>query len=282
MSAKPIEIIKETGEKALYDAELLKTSLKRSGAKDEIVNEIVSEIEENLYHGITTKKIYGLAFRLLRKSSKSKAARYKLKKAIFELGPTGYPFEKFVGALLGHSGFYTQTGVTANGKCITHEIDVVANKGDEITLVECKFHINPESNTDVKVPLYIHSRFRDVEETLRLIPENANKKFNYWIVTNTRFSSDALKYSECAGITLVSWDYPKNKGLRKMIDQSGFHPITSLSTLSKTEKNRLLALDVVLCIDLVRTEDLLKKIGIPVKKIAIIMQEAKSLCEPCN
>ncbi len=282
MSENPIEIIKSSGETALYEENLLRKSLLRSGAKEEIVTEIIDEIEQQLYSGISSKKIYTLAFKLLRKRSRSKAARYKLKNAILELGPTGFPFENFISKLMANNGYFTQTGIIAAGECITHEIDVVAYKENELTFVECKFHIHPESVSDIKVPLYIHSRFKDVEKTMRQDPENANKTFKYWIVTNTRFSSDALKYSECAGINLISWDYPRNGSLKKMIDQSGLHPITSLSSLTKLEKRKLLDKNIVLCKEIVLHPKMLTEIGVQPKKINLVLQEAKSLCEPCN
>ncbi|MGS0527278.1 hypothetical protein ACU8V7_21050 [Zobellia nedashkovskayae] len=44
------------------------------------------------------------------------------------MGPTGFPFERFIGALLTYSGYETKVGIVMDGICVTHEIDVVAEK----------------------------------------------------------------------------------------------------------------------------------------------------------
>jgi len=109
MSKAP-EIIKSTGEREVFQTEKLEQSLLRAGAKKEQVDEIVAEISEWLVDGVTTKKIYTKAFNLLKKKRHSYAARYSLKKALMELGPTGYPFEYFVGQVFAIQGFDTKVG----------------------------------------------------------------------------------------------------------------------------------------------------------------------------
>ena len=46
--------------------------------------------------GMTTHMIYQWVYNYLREHTDSLAARYKLKKAFMELGPSGYPFEQLV------------------------------------------------------------------------------------------------------------------------------------------------------------------------------------------
>lgn len=41
---------------------------------------------------------------------------------------------------------------------MSHEIDVLIKKDQAIAMVECKFHASTNAASDVKVPLYIHSR----------------------------------------------------------------------------------------------------------------------------
>ena len=94
---------------------------------------------------------------------KDLASKYKLKKAIYELGPTGYPFENFISAILKYSGYKTTTGEILQGICIKHEIDVLAHKNGDTTMIECKFHGEQGYNCNVKVPLYINSRYQDVK-----------------------------------------------------------------------------------------------------------------------
>lgn len=278
MGHKEISITKMTGEKAAFDPSKLRRSLERSGASDVVISQIITEVEAMLYDGITTKEIYITAFSLLRKSSRPTAARYKLKKAILELGPTGYPFEKFVGEILAHQGFNTKVGVIVKGHCVNHEVDVVAEKGNQHFMVECKFHSDQGRHCDVKIPLYIQSRFKDVEKQWRK-KDGHNTKFHQgWIFTNTRFTTDAVKYGNCAGLMLIGWDYPKKGSLKERIDVSGLHPVTCLTTLTKQEKKKLLSKEKVLCMELCDHPELLNAIGISKQRHKKILDEAHELC----
>ena len=123
-----ITIIKASGEKAPFQMEKVRRSLERAGANEIIIDEIVKNIEDIVFDGMTTKKIYQMAFMMLKRKSRVSASKYKLKKALMELGPSGYPFEKFVGKLLEHEGFQTQVGSIIQGSCVTHEVDVIAQR----------------------------------------------------------------------------------------------------------------------------------------------------------
>lgn len=163
MKNKKITVTKYSGDKDLFDESKLKHSLIRSGAKDDIIKRIIDEIKALLYDGISTKEIYKMVFTLLRKSSRPTAARYKLKKAIYELGPSGFPFEKFIEEILKYEGFQTQINSIVKGHCVNHEVDVIAEKNEQHFMVECKFHNTQGIICNVKIPLYIHSRFQDLK-----------------------------------------------------------------------------------------------------------------------
>ena len=100
---KEIFVRKASGELEQFSAEKLRGSLKRSGADDgvieEIIDEIVGWIEELNGNSAppTTRNIYNKAFTLLRRMTSGNAARYKLKNAMMEMGPTGHQFEYFMG-----------------------------------------------------------------------------------------------------------------------------------------------------------------------------------------
>ena len=131
MENQSFEIIKSTGEKVKFSIEKLRGSLKRSGADKKVVEEIINVVRDELYQGISTKEIYNRAFALLKKKKSVFASKYKLKKAIYELGPTGFPFERFVGAIFTYSGYEVNIGVNLPGKCVSHEVDVIAKKGEQ-------------------------------------------------------------------------------------------------------------------------------------------------------
>lgn len=272
-----IRIIKASGEQAIFDVEKLIASLKKAGASKELAAHIAADIEGALFDGMTTKEIYKKAFSKLRKHSRPTAARYKLKKAIMELGETGYPFEKFVAALLSSEGYETKVGVIVKGKCINHEIDVIAKNKVHHYMCECKFHNQQGRICNIKIPLYIQSRFKDVEQ-IWITKKGHEQKFHQgWIFTNTRFSKDAEQYGKCVGLQLVSWDYPKNNGIKDRVDRTGVHPVTCLTTLTSREKKALIEMGKILCRDIVEAPDLLKKNGISANRRAKILNESIEL-----
>ena len=277
--AKKKWVTKNSGDHAEFSEKKLRRSLEKSGAGEEDILHIISEIKKNLYQGITTKEIYKKAFALLRGKGKSYAAKYKLKKALMELGPSGFPFEKYIAEVLSYEGYSTSVGQVLQGECVQHEVDVVATKGDDYIVVECKFHSDSRRFCDVKVPLYIHSRFLDLKKRWKKNPSNNGKSHHGWIVTNTRFSRDAIQYGTCAGLYLLSWDFPRKGSLKDRIDRSRVHPITCMTTLTGKEKKRLLKKMVVLCKDIRNNESVLTSIGIKGNRAKKIMAEATALYE---
>ena len=271
-------IIKASGEKVPFDVSRLRRSLEHSKAEPKAIESVIQAISAQLHENMSTKEIYRKAFSLLRKTSGSSAARYKLKAAILELGPAGFAFEKFVAEVLKNDGYSTQLNMIEQGVCVKHEIDVIAERANVRAMIECKFHSDKGKYSDVKIPLYIQSRFKDVEATWAQMPEHEGKKFQGWVVTNTRFTTDAELYGSCAGLKLVSWDSPKGGSLKQRIDEAGLHPITSLTTLTNAEKKLLLSQDVVLSSDLCNRPHVLDMEGISKNRKKRILKEAHDLC----
>ena len=122
----PTKIKKADGTLEFFKVEKLRRSLRRAGASPDEINEIINNVDSTLYDGIKTQEIYRHAFNLLRRSRPPAAARYSLRRALFNLGPTGFPFEKFLARLFQEDGYSTRTGVILQGNCAPHEIDVAA------------------------------------------------------------------------------------------------------------------------------------------------------------
>lgn len=279
MDISELKITTASGEKTKFSIDKVRASLKKSGADEHSIAEILDIIKSELYEGITTKEIYNRAYKLLRKKDSSLASRYKLKKAIYELGPTGYPFERFVAAVLQNTGYKVQVGKVIQGHCVSHEIDVIAQKDNVKLFIECKFHSEQGRYCNVKIPLYIHSRFRDIEYFFQKKHE-PNEIFNEgWVVTNTRFTADALQYGKCVKLYLLSWDTPKGSSLKERIDQSGLYPITVSSLLTQREKQFLLSRDIVLCRDLINDKFYLDHLGVSDSRKKKILKEMQSLCK---
>lgn len=278
MPTEPILVIKASGERVPFDLVKLRGSLERSGASPEMSGLIAEKVLSQLHEGISTRKLYRLAFGLLHKRSKHLAARYRLKQAILELGPTGFPFEHFVARILENDGYRTQVGVVVEGKCVKHEVDVIADRDAQHFLVECKYHNTPGRVCDVKVPLYIHARFLDVVERWQKEPGNGHRFHQGWLVTNTRFTGDAIQFGQCAGLRMVGWDHPVKGSLKDRIDRSGLYPLTCLGSLTKAEKERLLDQGLLLARDVVEDPEALTRSLVRAPRITAVLEEANELC----
>lgn len=277
--ARNIKVMKVSGDMEPFSRKKLMHSLERSGANPAAVDAIVREVEAKLFDGISSKMIYDLSFSLLRKRELGIAARYKLKKAMMELGPTGYPFEYFVGEIFRLQGFDVEVGQVLQGHCVTHEVDVVATMGMEQHFIECKYYLRTGKNANVQVPLYIRSRVDDLIKERSLQPEFAGYTFHGGIVTNTRFTSDAISFGECTGLHLMSWDYPAGNSLKEFIDREHIFPITVLTKLTLKDKQMLMDKGFVICRQIMENQDVLEKIGMDIKKQHTVLREIRSLCQ---
>lgn len=273
-----ITITKASGEKELFEKEKLRQSLLRAGASSALAAQIVREVEINLTEGMSTKDIYTRAHKLLNKAERPVAGRYHLKNGIMEMGPSGFPFERYVSEILTHQGYKVQVGKVVKGKCVKHEVDVIAERAGQHFMIECKYHNSPGIFCDVKIPLYIHARFIDVEAQWKLEPGHGEKFHQGWVVTNTRFTSDAIAYGSCVGLNLVSLDYPQGGSLRDMIEQTGLYPLTCLTSLTHQEKKVLLERKIVLCKEVCHNPQYLSELNISEPRTKIILEEGNQLC----
>jgi ATP cone domain-containing protein/AF1548-like protein/restriction endonuclease len=274
-----MKVVKQSGDIVHFDREKLKNSLQLSGATKEKIEDILGVIEREIYDGMPTKKIYRMAFQLLKKTSKVHAARYNLKAAVQALGPAGFFFEKYIAILFQNEGYAAKTNLMLKGQCVTHEIDVLVKKEGIIAMVECKFHSNSEVKSDVKIPMYILSRFNDLKGKTHDVFSQNDSISTCWIITNNRFTSEALQFGTCSKLRMVSWDYPVKESLKYKIEENGLYPITCLTTLTQYEKEKLLIREVLLASDIIGNSQLLSDIGIHQNRIKNIIREASELCD---
>ncbi|MHC1689265.1 MAG: restriction endonuclease [Bacteroidales bacterium] len=271
-------IRKASGDMEPFSSEKLRRSLQRSGAADNVIEPILNDVESWIYDGISSRKIYDRAFALLRKKTLSVASRYKLKNALMEMGPTGHPFEHFAGQVFKALGYNVEVAQILQGHCVTHEVDVIASKEKSRMFIECKYYLTTDKNANVQVPLYIRSRVDDIIKKQSTIPEFAGYTFSGGVVTNTRFTSDAMTYGECSGLKLLSWDYPVGNGLKEIIDRGKIFPITVLTKLSTQDKQRLMGQGIVTCLQILETPGTLDSLGIEMINREKILAEIKNLC----
>ena len=76
------------------------------------------------------------------------------------------------------------------------------------------------------------------------------------LVTNTKFTDNAIKYAECSGLDLISWDYPQKGNLHSLAYETDTYPITILESLSSGEKIQLILDNIITCDDLISSERL--------------------------
>ena len=117
MSNTPL-IVKADGIAEPFDPGKLKNSLTRVGATPEAVALITEEIEKELYPGITTSEIYHRAFMHLREHRQGVAARYSLKRAVLDFGPSGFPFEAYLAELFRREGYTASIDQIIRGACV--------------------------------------------------------------------------------------------------------------------------------------------------------------------
>jgi hypothetical protein len=271
-------ITKADGTKEFFKVEKLRRSLRRAGARPAEINDIIAEIDQTLFDGIRTQEIYRNAFALLRTNQPTSAARYSLRRALFNLGPTGFPFEKFLGRLFEIDGYSTRTGIMIEGKCAAHEIDVAAYKADHSFVGEAKFHARPGIKSDLQVAMYSYARLMDLQEA-KICREDVCGVKEFWLITNTKFTSTARKYGTCVGLKMLSWDYPKNNNLHDRIQRAGVYPITVLQSLSTSQKETLISRDIILCMDLLKNESILRHLHLSKRKREVLMAEVTEICK---
>jgi hypothetical protein len=269
-----VYVVKMDGEKELFDTNKLRASLRRAKAPEETIEMVVEKVENELFDGMTTSDIYARAYEILEKSEKPIAARYSLRRALADLGPTGFPFEYFVGEIFRAKGYEVKTGVMVQGQCAEHEVDMIAENENELISMEIKFHNNIKIKSDMKVALYVKARFDDIMAR----DNSSSKKHEGWLLTNTKFTKNVISYAECANLKIVSWNYPAEGSLQAMIEETGLHPLTCLSTLPKREQVLLMNEGLVLCRDVKKNTHLLEKYGLKREEIANIQEEAASVC----
>lgn len=274
-------ITKADGTREAFDNHKLLGSLARAGADRTTAREISEQVGGELFDGITTQEIYRRAFARLRDHRRGIAARYSLKRAVWDFGPSGFPFETYIAALLKAEGWEAATDRIIMGGCVEHEVDVVAHKGAEFLYVEAKFHNSPGFKTDLKTALYVKARMDDIRAARAAKKEKGGEKalVRGLLVTNTKFTTHASNYASCAGLELLSWEQPRGATLHDRIDAAGLYPITALTTLSRREKMLLLQKRIVLCSELISNTRALAEAGVTGSKATAILEEAGTLCD---
>lgn len=279
MNPDPIFVIKADGTKELFDVEKLRHSLANAGASHKAAENVISLISEELIDNMTTHEIYTRAFELLKTEEKPVSVTYSIKRAVMELGPSGFPFEDYVAEIFKHKGYQTLTGQIVKGQFVEHEIDVVAWNDEKLIMVEAKFHNQLGVKSDLKVALYVKERFDDLSTQTFDYGRPGRKLDEGWLVTNTKFTSTAIEYGSHQGshMVMIGWNYPPVGNLHDMIIEAKLHPITCLATLPSHARKTLLEQGTVLCKTILERPELLESAGATADQISVVLEEIKAL-----
>lgn len=272
-------IIKANGQKEEFSAAKVRRSCLRAGASQRLAEEISQKIGRQARKGMSTRELGRLIFRYLSKFQPSTASRYSLREALLRLGPKGFSFEKLTARVFEEEGYKTQTNQILQGKCVSHEIDVLLEKDKKFFTVECKFHHAPGFYTEIKDVLYTWARFLDLKEgNMEISLENV------WLVSNTKFSEQTKQFAQCRGINLLGWAYPEARSLQNIIEEKKLYPITVLRTLEKKFEDRLISEGIITCQDLLKLDGraFQAQTGLDARKISILQKEADYIFKNVN
>lgn len=267
-------VVKASGEHQEFSEEKILASIQRAGIPQNLHHQVLSHVKEKLHDGMPTSQIYHHIIEFLDATHPYSKSKYSLKESLMQLGPTGYPFEKFLARLLEKEDYITKTNQLIHGRCVVHEVDVVAQNGNKKIMVEAKFHNTNGIKTDLHVSLYTKARFEDIAQK--------NEFTHAMLITNTKATVDAIAYAQCVDLEVITWGYPEGKGLRELVEKYHLHPITSLHTLSQSQKQQLLEQNIVLCKDLIENQSILSSFNFSPDKMKSIVEEASFISSHQN
>ena len=272
-----INVIKANGESQPFDIEKIRRTIFHSGANEETVNRITNEIEKKVRDGMKTREIYDMVIALLEQKAPAVSRRYDLKNAILRLGPAGFDFEKYIAELLAAYGYKTELPPILEGACVTHEVDVLAAKEGRNAMIEAKLRQELGTFITIKDTMSTWARFLDLVDSAKI--GKAPHLDECWLVTNSRFSTDSIKYGHCKNMVMLSWDHPRERPLPIWIDDVSLYPVTILKSIGPSILKSFSSANILLLLDLVKIspEKLQKSLKLPPDVIKKLIEEAKMI-----
>lgn len=270
-------VTKADGTRQPFQKEKIVNTCLRMHASREAAETIADKIEKRAYNGMPTKKILQMIFKYLKNYQPAVEHQIDLKRAISLLRPQP-DFERFVHLLLEEHGYVVSCNRIVRGRCVEHEVDAIARKGDETILVEIKHHFKHHTRTDLDVCRIIRATFEDLTEgfSLGLNSINFSKAM---VICNTKLSNHAKQYAKCRGVEHIGWKAPPEHGLERMIEEKKLHPITFLKGLDKKSREKLMDNGIILLKQLTEHDapELWEKTKIPRDKLEESIRKAKEI-----
>ncbi len=269
-------LVKASGEIESFNEKKLAESLRRAGASRKLISHTLATVRPKENQRVASNVLYNKVFNTLWKVDKGIAQRYSLKRAIMNLGPAGHVFESYIGRIFQEHGYEVRIAQLVQGKCVAHEVDVLARKDNKHYMIECKYHNQMGVRSDVKVALYTYSRFLDIKSAWEA-SEKEGDIHQGWLITNTRPTSEAISYAECVGVRIIAWRYPQGAGLDYFIESKRLYPITIVPSFPLSMAEKALYNGILLARDVLsrRPEELSRILMIDLRQAQRIINEAR-------
>lgn len=275
-----MKIIKGNGERVDYDPGKIRKSLKRAGAKPDVIEHVLTKVQKRLKNGMTTKEVYRFVKMALREENAHIAHRYNLRPALSKLGPAGFKFERYVASVFAAYGYETEIPPKEfKGKCILHEVDVVARKERKTIMIEAKFRNDFRDYVKLKDAMATWARYQDLLDANRMGTKGTPHFDEVWIVSNGNISGRSRAWGVCKGMRIIGWHYPGKDSLAQMVDRSALYPITALDNVSKRELDLFADQGLMLCREIADSdpERLADDLGMNPRRTGNIVKTCKAV-----
>ena len=227
---EPKKIIKKTGEEELFIPEKLCDSILVTGASEDLTEQVCSIVSESIESGMSSDNIFKVTRKYLSNLNPKISALYALDRGLSALGPSGFLFEQYIAALFKEMGYHVRNNVYIQGEGVEHEVDVVAEKGHVVYIIEAKYRNDYKAKTHIDTIMYADARLGDIRR--RALKDGDRREYYMWVVTNTQFTDGAINYVAYRDVQLMGWDHPKYINLMKIVSDKKLYPVTILPSIT--------------------------------------------------
>ena len=273
-------VTKADGSLQPFDRGKVRRTLRNMGVGAEEADRIAGEIEESVPDGIATSAVLR-AIRVRASTVRPAVAhRTNLRRALALLHPKP-DFEEFVRALLREHGYRVETGCILAGRCGEHEVDAVASRNGATIFVEVKHHRSHHRMTGLDEGRIARAIVEDLQEGFRSGRCTVSID-GALIVCNTKLSAHAKRYATCREIGHIGWDYPEDRNLRTMIEETQSYPVTIVAGVSASVSARLAAAGVLTAKQVAYGDagTIARDAGLPLREVLLLADRARAILEP--
>ncbi len=241
---KSKKVKKKNGLEELFNPKKLCGSIEMTGISESLSNQVCEIVESSLDSNVSSEDIFKITRKYLHEYNPGIAAVYALERGLSALGPSGFLFEQYVAALFLEMDYDIKTNVYAKGEAVEHEIDVWAEKGNVVFVVEAKYRNDFKTKTHINQVMYADARIQDIKRQAK--KQGDNREFYMWVITNTKFTNSAIGYVGYRNIQLMGWNFPKYINLMKIVYEKKLYPVTVLPSITKKALKKMAELNIIL------------------------------------